>query len=60
MSSIKKQRLPNFEILRVMAMLMIVVWHFYVHGLLFLSEKTDFDGIGFFVDCSKFVMPTEC
>lgn len=47
MISIKKQRLPNFEILRVMAMLMIVVWHFYVHGLLFLSEKTDFDGIGF-------------
>ena len=47
MISVKKQRLPNFEILRVMAMLMIVVWHFYVHGLLFLSEKTDFDGIGF-------------
>lgn len=34
MISVKKQRLPNFEILCVMAMLMIVIGHFYWHGML--------------------------
>ncbi|MGN0213208.1 MAG: acyltransferase family protein [Muribaculaceae bacterium] len=34
MEIVKKQRLPNFEILRVMAMLMIVIGHFFWHGML--------------------------
>ena len=31
MNILKRQ--PSFEILRVLAMLMIVIWHFYLHGL---------------------------
>ena len=28
-----KQRIPNFDLLRVLAMLLIVVSHFFTHGL---------------------------
>lgn len=28
-----KQRNPSFEILRVVAMFLIVVWHFLMHGV---------------------------
>ncbi len=42
-----KNRVPNFEILRVLAMYFIVVWHFIRHGLLNESVPTysfTFDG----------------
>lgn len=43
MNSVKvttKKRVPNFEILRVLAMFFIVVWHFIYHGLLKESSPT--------------------
>ena len=41
MSIVKKQRLPNFEILRVLAMMTIVLLHFYLHGLFYFDQTTD-------------------
>ena len=41
MNIVKKQRLPNFEILRVMAMMTIVLLHFYLHGLFCFDQTTD-------------------
>lgn len=28
-----KKRIPNFEIMRVLAMWLIVIWHFFYHGV---------------------------
>ena len=41
MNIVKKQRLPNFEILRVLAMMTIVLWHCYVHGFFYLNATND-------------------
>ena len=41
MNIVKKQRLPNFEILRVLAMMTIVLLHFYLHGLFYFDQTTD-------------------
>ena len=41
MNIVKKQRQPNFEILRVMAMMTIVLWHCYLHGLFYFDQTTD-------------------
>ena len=32
-------RLPNFEVLRTIAMLMVVMWHFYAHGLGYATKS---------------------
>ena len=37
------KRMPNFEILRSVAMLFIVVWHFCVHGITENSNIHQFD-----------------
>ena len=42
-------RLPNFEVLRTIAMLMVVIWHFYAHGLGYVTRSViDTSGIGLF------------
>ena len=41
MNIVKKQRQPNFEILRLVAMMTIVLWHLYLHGFFYLNAKTD-------------------
>ena len=47
MNIVKKQRLPNFEILRLVAMMTIVLWHLYLHGFFYLNAKTDNDFVSF-------------
>lgn len=47
MNIVKKQRLPNFEILRVLAMMTIVLWHCYVHGFFYLNATNDSNLITF-------------
>ena len=48
MKVMTKKRIPNFEIIRVLAMYFIVVWHFIRHGLLQDSVETYcFDLVGF-------------
>ena len=47
MNIVKKQRLPNFEILRVLAMMTIVLWHCYVHGFFYLNTTNDSNLITF-------------
>lgn len=47
MNIVKKQRLPNFEILRLVAMMTIVLWHLYLHGFFYLNTKTDNDFVSF-------------
>ena len=42
-------RLPNFEVLRTIAMLMVVICHFYAHGLGYVTRSViDTSGIGLF------------
>ena len=47
MNIVKKQRQPNFEILRLVAMMTIVLWHLYLHGFFYLNAKTDNDFVSF-------------
>lgn len=47
MSFTKKQRLPNFEILRLVAMMTIVLLHCYAHGFFYLNTTTDSNLITF-------------
>lgn len=47
MNIVKKQRLPNFEILRVVAMMTIVLLHCYAHGFFYLNTTTDSNLITF-------------
>lgn len=52
MKVMTKKRLPNFEILRVLAMYFIVIWHFIGHGM-FQDEAPTYNfNIGGFIDYS--------
>lgn len=52
MKAMTKKRIPNFEIIRVLAMYFIVVWHFIRHGLFQDSAPTYSFSIGGFLDYS--------
>ena len=47
-----KQRNPSFEILRVVAMFLIVVWHFLMHGVGQKPVGVSADGVSLFNLCS--------
>ncbi len=47
-----KQRNPSFEILRVVAMFLIVVWHFLMHGVGLKPQGVSSDAVSLFNLCS--------
>ena len=59
---VKKQRLSNFELMRITSMFMIVVWHFIIHSNLLLRTSgalnlfLNFIYIAFAVHVNSFVL----
>lgn len=52
MKVMTKKRIPNFEVIRVLAMYFIVIWHFIRHGLLYETPPTYSFSIRGFLDYS--------
>lgn len=52
MKVMTKKRIPNFEVIRVLAMYFIVIWHFIRHGLLYETSPTYSFSISGFLDYS--------